>query len=724
VTLVLTSLALLLAAAALSLLFGRLPRLALGVALAGVAVSAVLMVVASVAAIGQQTHLTDLSTSWPMPLGTARLAIDGLSAWFLIGIGVLSLSVAFYSWGYMQREMAHGGVPVFGALLCLLVASLVAVVCAADIVLFLVGWESMTLCAFFLVGFHDRDPEARRGAWMYIVATHLGTALCVLPMFAIIAGRAGTTDFAAFPSAWGAVGSRDCALVFLLGLIGFGTKAGFMPMHVWLPVAHPIAPTPVSALLSGVVIKTGIYGLLRLLTWLPPLPPACAVVVLMVAMVSGVLGVLYALAQHDLKRLLAYHSVENIGIIGVGIGVGMLGQSSGHATVALLGYAGALLHVLNHALFKALLFFSAGGVIFSTHCGQMDRLGGLAKRTPINAFLFLVGAVAICGLPPLNGFVSEWLVYGSLFYRAVGTAGAFAAAPVVALVALALMGALALACFAKVYAVVFLGEPRDPLLSVRPIPKTMTAGMALLAVPCVTIGVFPAYFVKLVGPAVQRLVPQLADEAGSRVDSMLALSGRLGWLAAALAAFLVVLALVRRLFERSTSLRSFSRTWGCGYAFPTPRMQFTASSFAWSLIGSFRSLLWPERHYAPPRGPFPAGGRLVTHTADLVEHDVLAPLFRGAARVGAMGRTLTWTGRAAVGRENGLDRVAVTSRPLGRIAHRVVRALRRGSIHVYLGFIVLTLIGVFVIEAASSAGAASAVGPLPVHQSSPAGENR
>ncbi|HEY3244795.1 MAG TPA: proton-conducting transporter membrane subunit [Phycisphaerae bacterium] len=646
---------------------------------------------------GQAAHVF----AWLLPLGTVKLAIDGLSACFLVAIGISSVSAAVYSWGYWQHEMQPRAVCTFSALLCVMVAAMVLVVCAADVVLFLASWELMSLAAFFLIGLHDRDPAARRGAWMYLIATHLGTALFVVPVLAFASSHSGSTDFESLRAGLGSIGASTAALLLVLGLIGFGTKAGFMPMHVWLPIAHPVAPTPVSALLSGVVVKTGIYGLLRLLTWLPTLPVGCAVAMLIVGAVSGVLGVLYALAQHDIKRLLAYHTVENIGIIGLGIGMGMLGQSTHQTGLAALGYAGALLHVLNHALFKGLLFLSGGAVIHSTGTGAIDRLGGLARQTPRNAALFLVGAVAICGLPPLNGFVSEWLIYGSLFGGALQIPGLRAATPVLGLVSLALMGGLALACFSKVFAVVFLGEPRDAALQTHGTPGSMLAGMALLALLCVAIGVLPGVFVPLLAEGVGVLTRQSSDEFQSAIRQVWAPATALTWMALVLASFVALLAIVRRQVLGHAPRAARVPTWGCGYPYPSPRMQYSASSFAWSLISSFRSLLWPRKEALAPIGPFPQAGHLETHTADLAEEGLFAPLFAGIARLFAMARTLTWTGRPTIAPPI-RPPPAREAAPLRVVLARLLAAIRRGSIQVYLTFMVLTLIILFLIEGFSS----------------------
>ncbi len=707
-TLVLASLALLAVGAAASLLLARVPRLALNLAMQCAFVASVLVVIAAGDVLLHSSSRGPYEAAWPLSLGTVRLSLDGLSAWFLMTIGVLAACVANYSVPYMSSALGREPVPVFCALFCALLASLVLLVCAADAVLFLIGWEAMTLTAFLLVAFHHDRPEVRRGAWMYLIATHIGTALFVLPLFGILFARSGTTAFSSFANAVGSADRTTLMTLFALGLVGFGTKAGFMPMHVWLPAAHPVAPTPVSALLSGVVVKTGIYGLLRLLTWLPPLPLVCGEVLLLVGVVSGVMGVLYALAQHDLKRLLAYHTVENMGIIALGIAVGLLGEATNEPALAVLGYAGALLHVTNHALFKGLLFLSAGAVLHGTGTGEIERLGGLARKTPANALMFLIAAVAICGLPPLNGFLSEWVIYGSLFSGSIRGIGASGGLPAVGVAALALMGGLALACFAKVFGVVFLGKPREAGLQTHATPVGMKIAMAALGLFCILIGVLPGLWVPLMRPATSVLANVSVGEITTRIEGVLSPAIRLSGIAMLFVLAVGGLLLLRR-WALSRAAHGDARlapavaTWGCGYTQPTPRMQYSASSFAFSLVTTFRSLLWPERALVAPAGPFPAAAYVETHALDIAEHELFEPIFRGVARFYAMVRTISWRGESE---SPGVLQWAAARRrgPVRTLMAGMVSALRRGSIQVRLLFIVLTLVVLFLFEALSSVG--------------------
>ena len=404
-----------------------------------------------------------------------------------------------------------------------------------------------------------------------------------------------------------------------LALVGFGLKAGLVPLHFWLPEAHGSAPSHVSALMSGVVIKMGIYGLLRVVSLLGAPPAWWGWLVLIVGVLSGVLGVVWALAQHDLKRLLAYHSVENIGIILLGLGVGALGMSYHLPVVAALGFAGAILHTLNHALFKSLLFLGAGAVYRATGTRAIDRLGGLARRMPLTWVAFLVGSVAIVGLPPLNGFVSEWVVYQALLRSGAAEQGGPLRLAVLGVAGLALIGALALACFAKVDGIVFLGTSRSAeAAQAREVGKAMLGPMFALALACGVIGLAPVLVVHpavSAGALIAGLPPDAIGAAGGEV------LGAMAWIAFLSLALVVLLALGWRASAAVRRRRPPvpAETWGCGYAEPTPRMQYTASSFATPLLASFGSVagVHESRH----------GGAFETHASELVLDNVALPLW-------------------------------------------------------------------------------------------------
>jgi formate hydrogenlyase subunit 3/multisubunit Na+/H+ antiporter MnhD subunit len=483
-----------------------------------------------------------------------------------------------------------------------------------------VSRRSTALASFFLVTMQDDEKSVREAGLTYLVASHLGTAF-LLVLFIVLGRGTGPLDFDRF-----AAGSH-AGLLFILAAIGFGTKAGFVPLHVWLPEAHPAAPSHVSAVMSGVMIKTGIYGLVRTLTFLGPLPAWAGWLLVSVGVTSGVLGVLFALAQHDLKRLLAYHSVENIGIITLGLGLGLVGLRTGSTPLAVLGFAGALLHVLNHALFKGLLFLGAGAVLHSAKTRDMEELGGLLKRMPWTGSLFLIGAAAITGLPPLNGFVSEFLIYAGAF-TAAASLGSEAAVPAVAAIgALALIGGLATACFAKAFGVVFLGEPRsDHAAHAHEQGLAMRGPMVLLAAACIVIGVLSPTLVGRLAPVVE----QVTGPPGSAVHEAFAqATGLLGSItlgACALLALVGLLLAVRRAALAGKPVGA-GPTWDCGYALPSPRMQYTASSFAQPLTDLFGPLLGTRRRFSAPQGIFPQAASFATETPDFYRERLYEPIF-------------------------------------------------------------------------------------------------
>ena len=365
--------------------------------------------------------LERLDAPWSMPGGSFSVALDPVSGLFLVPTLFLSALAAVYGTGYLKPFGATRALGEAWFCFDLLVVSMALVMVARNGVLFLVAWEVMALASFFLVTFDRKTASVRDAGWTYLIATHLGTAF-LLAMFVLLGGATGSLEFDGFGTVAGTAPGLIGPL-FLLAVIGFGTKAGFIPLHVWLPEAHPAAPSHVSAVMSGVMIKTGIYGLVRFLIVLGPPPVWWGWLLIGIGVISGVLGVLLALAQHDLKRLLAYHSVENIGIITLGLGLGTLGVASDTPALAVLGFGGGLLHVVNHALFKGLLFLGAGAVLHGAGTGEIDHLGGLQRRMPWTGTCFLVGAAAISGLPPLNGFVSEFLIYLGAFLGVIAAAG-------------------------------------------------------------------------------------------------------------------------------------------------------------------------------------------------------------------------------------------------------------------------------------------------------------
>jgi hydrogenase-4 component B len=564
-----------------------------------------------------------LMRPWSVPGGELALRLDPLAAIFILPLCLVVGAGAVYGLGYWPQRDHPGNGRRFRFFFGLLGASMLLVLAADNSLLFLFAWEVMAVAAFFLVTTEQEKAEARRAGFIYLVSAHAG-ALALFAMFALIAQETGSLHFPAAVS----LTSGSATLLFLLGLFGFGFKAGLMPLHIWLPIAHAAAPSHASALLSGIVLKTGIYGLLRLLSFFAVIPAWWGWTVLLLGAVSGILGVALALAQHDLKRLLAYHSVENIGIITTGIGLALLGRSFGMPGLILLGMAGALLHVINHGLFKSLLFFSAGSVVHATGTREIDRYGGLLRHQPWTAICFLGGAVAICGLPPFNGFVSEWLIYLAAFGASRGESLSLRLA-VLAAPALALIGGLAVACFVKVFGVTFLGAPRTPQAAAvhHDAVPSMRGPMLTLLVACAWIGLLPGTLAPLLQNAVTAWVPLPKEAALMAPLAPLPLVGAVGWVL-----LLYLAGLGWWLHRRTRQAPRDVSTWGCGYLAPTPRMQYTASSFADFLVGQFRFGLWTERHGGKVKGFFPQPGEFASHTPDAVLDRILVPGFRRLAR--------------------------------------------------------------------------------------------
>ncbi len=564
------------------------------------------------------------SSGFPWPaIGGALVGVDALSAFFLVPILLMGFLGSVYGLGYWPQRRHPGNGRKLQLFWGLLAAGMLLLTIGRHAMSFLLGWEIMALSGFFLVATEDQREESRRAAWIYLIATHIST----LTLFALfVCWRWATGSYALQPLAGGSLSLGLLNGLFFLALFGFSIKTGLMPFHFWLPGAHASAPSHVSAMLSGVVLKMGVYGLVRFLSLLPTPPAAWGGLLLILGAISGILGVVYALAQHDLKRLLAYHSVENIGIIFMGLGVAMLGRSATRPDWVVLGLAGCLLHVWNHGFFKSLLFLGAGSVIHGAHSRQIDRLGGLAKAMPWTAALFLIGAVAICGLPPLNGFVSELFIYLGLLRATLSNGVGMLAAAFVPI--LAIIGALALACFVKVYGAVFLGNPRTAVAAhAHEAPLAMRGPMLILAACCLLIGLASAGLAPLLDRVIATWCPE-QNLMAARLGQIVPLKS-IGGLAVALlaagAGFTWLLSARSRRAPRTG-------TWDCGYARPTPRMQVTASSFAQSLTGLFTWILRP--HVQRPRvaGLFPATTTMHSEVDDAVLDRLLLPTGRRIER--------------------------------------------------------------------------------------------
>jgi hydrogenase-4 component B len=593
--------------------------------------------------VSQEVTFTYLNTL------TLSFNMDALSAFFLIAIFAISLLAALYSFHYMDKKDKALRTSTNYLFFSLLVASMALVVTAGNLITFMLSWELMSLSSFFLVIFNFEAEENRKAGYLYLIFSQVG-ALFILAAFGVIHAHTGSFGFG------DAAKLPDTAklLVFALAFIGFGSKAGVFPFHVWLPHAHPAASSHISAVMSGVMIKTGIYGIVRmyaLLDW--HTTPLFGGIVLIAGMISGILGVVYALGQHDLKRLLAYHSVENIGIILIGLGLGMIGVAAGKPVMAVLGFAGGLLHVLNHALFKSLLFMGAGMVLHKTGTRSIDILGGLIKPMKITGTTFLIGSLAISGLPPFNGFVSEFLVYLGGF-NGVALGRVEFVLSLLAIISLAIIGGLALACFTKVVGVVFQGEPRSQSAHVVDEKGvTMLIPMLVLAGACALIGVYPHLVLEM---AIKAVAAIGLDYGRLPLAPYMELSDNITRAAALFfVIFLVIFGLRRALYAGKSVTRS--GTWGCGFAQPTPKMQYTGSSYAASILEFFKPAAPLHEEHPPIRGRFPVKTHYHSQISDVAE----------------------------------LHMSRVVVRPVLFLFDKL-RWIQHGDIHLYIGYILLAIV--------------------------------
>ncbi|MGD8835237.1 MAG: proton-conducting transporter membrane subunit [Desulfobacteraceae bacterium] len=574
--------------------------------------------------------------------------IDPLSAFFLVAIFAVSLLAAVYSYHYMDNPAKALRCAANYLCFSLLVAAMALVVTANNMITFMLCWEIMSLSSFFLVVYNYEVPAHRKAGYLYFVFSQVG-AMFIFAAFGIIYAHTGGFGFAAASD----LPNGAKMVAFILAFIGFGSKAGIFPLHVWLPHAHPAAPSHISAVMSGVMIKTGIYGIVRMYDMLNWHTEVLGYIVLVAGVVSGILGVVYALGQHDIKRLLAYHSVENIGIILIGLGIGMVGVAGGKPIMAVLGFAGGLLHVLNHAIFKSLLFMGAGMVLHKTGTGSIDALGGLIKRMKITGTTFLIGSLAISGLPPFNGFVSEFLIYMGSF-NGVALGRFDFAASVMGIVGLAIIGGLALACFTKVVGVVFQGEPRTgKARNVDEKSMFMLFPMLILAAACIVIGIYPNFFMIM---AVKATASLQLGYGRLPLEPFMPLAANITRAAAIFFTTLMVIIALRMLLYRGKSVAR-SGTWGCGFTQPTVKMQYTGSSYAASILEFFKPVAPLEENHPPVVGRFPER----THYYSKV-HD--------AAEVQ-------------------LNRVIVN--PMLWLFDRL-RWLQHGDIHLYIGYILLAIV--------------------------------
>jgi hydrogenase-4 component B len=596
----------------------------------------------------------DLSFSFAndmFPLLSLSFHIDRLSLFFLFVIALIALFCSIYGLGYVKHYYKKYDIGALGFFYNIFIFGMLVVVTANNGIFFLVAWEIMSLSSFFLVIYDHKDPGNIKAGYLYLVMTHVATAFIILAL-ALLFKYTGSFDFKVIRFGIGQIPLAIKNGVFLLAMVGFGTKAGIIPLHIWLPSAHPAAPSHVSALMSGVMIKTGIYMMLRLfLDILQPVPLWWGLTVLILGSISSMLGVLYALTEHDLKKLLACHSIENIGIILLGLGSALSFLSLGMPALALLGFVAALFHTLNHATFKSLLFLSAGSVINELHTRNMEKYGGLIKYMPLTALFFLIGSMAISALPPFNGFFSEWLTFQSLFRGIAVIDFSVKWVFILSAGALAFTGGLALACFVKAFGTTFLARPRSKNIAhIKESSISLHIGMGALAALSLLFGLFSGSVTSLLDRIGRDLGPfhtapstiLTSSFQGITVANFSSVSAPIVCILFIVTVIIVVFA-VRRLVNKNQKIRIGS-TWDCGSDL-TPKMEINSTGFARSLITIFKSILKPsiqhEMEYHDAESRYMPKSRMITfNLTDLHRSYLYKPLRSIVATLSVWAKTI------------------------------------------------------------------------------------
>ena len=554
-----------------------------------------------------------------MLFGQVPIRIDALSGWFILIINFTIFTGAVYGFNYMRQYRERKNEITLHCIAFIFVQFALLGICAVQNgFIFLLLWEVMAISVFILVIFEHDKPDTIKAGINYVVQSHISIVFIMLG-FIYVASKTGSYSFDAVADFSKQQSSLAGTSLFLFFFIGFAIKAGFVPFHTWLPYAHPAAPTHVSGIMSGVVIKIGIYGMLRMLLLIKTDYTTIGYIILIVSTFTGIYGVMLATIQHNLKKLLAYHSIENIGIIGMGIGVGCIGLGATNKWMAILGFSGALLHTLNHSLFKSLLFYSAGNVYQSTRTVNIERLGGIIKKMPKTAILFLIAAIAICGLPPLNGFISEFLILGSL-YNWVFSANLISLIMIVfAIGGLVLIGGLAMMCFTKAFSIVFLGYSRNidsDDIHERGFWQLLPLYMTVIFMIC--IGLFPSFFLDALQRPVNLFTHTIVFnlnllKVGS-IDSLQIIN----WLFLGFIIFILVMIALRNFINRKNTIEE-GPTWGCAYGTQGSKLQYTAGSFVRSYSKLAKPVLDIEKKEVEIDEVFPVRKHYETNPYDKIE---------------------------------------------------------------------------------------------------------
>jgi hydrogenase-4 component B len=551
--------------------------------------------------------------------GLISIRIDALSSWFILIVNLIVVCGGWYGFFYMKfYKEKRERMTLHAIAFLLLHSAIICVLSFQNMIVFIIAWEIMMFSAFIAVIFeHEKETTLKAGI-NYLIQSHICVVI-LIACFLWVFSKTGSFDFNAITTLGSSLTHGGTLLLFMLFFLGFAFKAGFVPFHTWLPYAHPAAPAHISGIMSGVLIKCGIYGILRMIFLIKVDYTVVGYIIVTISAISGLYGVMLAIVQHNLKKLLAYHSVENIGIIGLGIGIGCIGLGTGNQLIASLGFAGALLHTLNHALFKPLLFFTSGIIYQATHTLNVEHLGGLIKKIPQTAILFLIAAVAICGIPPFNGFISEFIIYCGL-YQWLQQASVLSSIIVLFLIlSLVLIGGLALLCFTKAFGIVFLGNPRKEFQhEVKEAPFLQLLPLYLIAFLILLIGLFPTIFLNLLAQPVSLITRvQWVTDYPFKGKAFAALQP-ISWAMWGLILLIFLIFSIRKWALKKHTV-AVEPTWGCGYVAPTSKLQYTASSFVRSYRKLNRPILSISKKEKKVKSIFPTTGHYESGTYDKME---------------------------------------------------------------------------------------------------------
>lgn len=558
-------------------------------------------------------------------LGAIPFRIDSLSAWFILIINLISTAGILYGIGYLKvYKPLRSILTVHWVFFLLFQSSMLWVCMVQNSIAFLVAWEIMSISSMFLVLFDHTDPKVLKAGINYMVQMHLSVVLLTIS-FIWVYFQTGTFDFKGIGTFFGANAN---IWLFLLFFAGFGLKAGFIGLHTWLPHAHPAAPSHVSGVMSGVIVKMGIYGILRVITYLKADFIVLGEIVLSASVLTGLFGIMNAAVHRDFKRMLAYCTIENIGIIGIGIGLGLIGLGRSNNLLVFLGFGGALLHVLNHSLFKSLLFFSAGAVYQQTHTRDMDKLGGLAKKMPQTAALFLIGAIAIGGIPPFNGFISEFIIYCGLLNGIESANIAEITLMIMSFAGLSIIGGISILTFTKTFGTIFLGAQRQPLHhEPKEVSNTMLVPQYIMVGFMLLVAFLPGCFLQLMNMVIGGIFPDLNMASNPALLRYASVMQHISLYSLLFIAFIGLIYLLRSRVSAAKEI-VYDQTWGCGYVASTPKIQYTGKSFSKSLGKLFHFVLIEKKSYSELKSDeiFPKTRRYASHYLDFFEHRIIDPI--------------------------------------------------------------------------------------------------